>query len=358
MRTLLIYSLAIVIAVSTAFLFPEVFAGSEAGTDEEAPKNRSAPPPVLVATVVRAVISDKIEALGTVRANESVELTPNRADHISAIHFAGGEKVEADQLLVELNTEEERARLAEFEATRDELQLRFHRARDLLEEKLSSKEVFENVKAELAAANARVQRMHAAIVDSQIKAPFAGTLGLRNVSVGAYVNTQTVIATLDDLSIVKLDFTIPEAWLPAVRPGLPISAETDVWPERSFTGSVTSIDTRLDPTTRSATVRAEVPNRDGKLRPGMLLRIEVDKGELPVLQVPEEAVIPIGQDHFVLRVDDESIASRVKIVIGRRRVGVIEVREGLEVGDRVITQGSVRVRPGNAVDVVEELESR
>jgi membrane fusion protein (multidrug efflux system) len=358
LRTLLIYSLALATAlVSAAFLFPELVSSPQANDSSET-ETQAAPPPVVVATVVRAMISDKIEALGTVRANESVELTPNRADHIVAVHFTGGESVEAGQLLLELNCDEEQARLAEFAASRDELQLRFNRIQDLFEQRLSSKEELENIKAELAAANARVARMNAAIADSRIKAPFAGTLGLRNVSVGAYVGTSTIVTTLDDLSTVKLDFTIPEAWLPAVRPGLPIAAVTDVWPGRSFNGTVVSIDTRLDPTTRSATIRAEVPNRDGKLRPGMLLRVEVDKGEDPVLQVPEEAIIPIGQDHFVLRVGDDSIASRVKITIGRRRVGVVEVRSGLAVGDRVITQGSVRVRPGDPVRIVKLLESR
>jgi len=358
LRTLLVYSLALVsVAVAAAFVFPELL-GTAPQTQNKAEAAKSVPPPVVVATVVRAVISDKIEALGTVRANESVDLTPNHADHVVAIHFVDGQKVSANDLLLELNSAEERARLAEFQAARDELQLRFNRVQDLFEQRLSSKEEFENIKAELAAANARVTRMKAAVDDVQIRAPFAGTLGLRNVSLGAYVDTSTIVATLDDLSIVKLDFTIPEAWLPAVRPGQPIRAVTEVWPGESFSGVVKSINTRLDPHTRSATVRAELPNRDDKLRPGMLLRVEVDKGEAPVLQIPEEAVIPIGKQQFVFRVGEDSVANRVPIEIGRRRVGVLEVRSGLEAGDRVVTQGILRVQPGNPVDVVKVVDSR
>ena len=352
MRTFLVYLLALsAVATAAAFGFPELF--HAAAASGAAGGQNAAPPPVVVAPVQRLPFADTLEALGTVRANESVDLTPNRADHVAVIHFTDGQQVEAGQLLVELNVEEEKARLTESTAVRDELLLRRDRIRHLFEQKLTSQEEFENVKAVLAAAEARVISLQAAIADRNVRAPFAGSLGLRRVSVGAYVQPSTVIATLDDLSVVKLDFTIAETWLPSVRPKMAVTARSDTWPDATFTGVVTTIDTRLDPGTRSATVRAILPNGDRKLRPGMLLKVTVDRGEAAVLQIPEEALIPVGHKQFVMRVDEDDVAHKVEITLGRRRVGVVEVLEGLSEGDRVITEGIVRVRPAAKVKVVD-----
>ena len=162
-----------------------------------------------------------------------------------------------------------------------------------------------------------------------------------------------MITTLDDLSVVKLDFTIPETWLPSVEAGMTIRATSDAWVGEDFSGEVTNLETRLDPQTRSATVRARMPNPDGKLRPGMLLKVSIERGERPVLQVPESALIPIGEEHYVMRVDEASVVHRDAVRIGRRRVGAVEILDGLEAGHRVVVEGLVRVRPGSNVDVVK-----
>lgn len=352
MRSLLVYLLALAaIAAGVTLGFPYLFAAAAEDVDTE--QAESVAPPVVVAPVVRQPFVDRLEALGTVFANESVEITVNRADHVAALHFDDGQKVKKGQLLAEMNVLEEAARLTEAVAVRDEFLLNEKRQKDLFDRELASARAYEAAQAKLAAAEARVKSLQAAIDDRRIEAPFAGILGLRRVSVGAFLQPSTIITTLDDLSVVKLDFTIPEPWLAHVREGMEILARGDAWPGQEFKGHVTTIATRLDARTRSVIVRAKLPNPETRLRPGMLLKITINRGEAPVLQIPEEALIPIGDDNFVLRVDAEKIAERVAVKVGRRRVGRVEIVEGLKLGDSIVIEGIVRVRPGHAVIVVK-----
>ena len=149
-----------------------------------------------------------------------------------------------------------------------------------------------------------------------------------------------------------MDFTIPESWLRAVRVRQPIVSTTDAWPGEVFPGEVSAIDTQLDARTRSATVRAIVPNPERRILPGMLMRVTVDRGEAAVLQVPEDALVQKGDRHEVIVVGEDGIAQQVDVEIGRRRVGRVEVLSGVAEGDRVVVEGLVRVRPGNPVEVV------
>lgn len=345
MRTVLVYLIALG-AVAAAFLlgFPELFAS----TSKKAAGGRAArgAPAVIVARVVTAPLADTLQALGTVRANESVSITPNRADHIAVLHFEDGQVVRKGDLLVEMHASEEKAQLKEATAVRDDRRLSFRSAKELFDKNLTSGRDHDSAKALLEAAEARVSGLEAAIADRRITAPFAGVLGLRRVSVGAYVQPATVITTLDDLSVVKLDFTIPEAWLPQVKPGMAISARSVAWPGERFQGRVTTIDTRLDSRTRSVTFRALLPNPDHKLRPGMLLKVTVDRGAKSVLQVPEESLILSGDQHFVFCVDKTDTATRVPVAVGRRQVGTVEITKGLSEGDRVVIEGIVRVDEG------------
>jgi len=352
MRTVLVYLLAMAALAAAAILgYPELFSTSAAGAKSEA----GAPPrptPVVVGVVRMAPFIDSLDALGTVHANESVAIVANRADQVAAIHFTDGQQVAAGDLLLEMNSDEERALLAEAQAIRDERELSCKRATELYDQQLIALRERDAAQAQLAAAQARVIGLEAAIADREVRAPFAGTLGLRRVSVGAYLQSSTVITTLDDLTVVKLDFTIPETWLATIRPGMKIVARSDTWPGVEFPGEVTMIDTRLETSTRSATVRALVPNPDQALRPGMLLKVVVQRGEAPTLQVAEEALIPVAAQQFVLVVDANNHAHRVPVVIGRRRVGVVEVLEGVSEGDRVVVEGVARVRDDGPVDVV------
>lgn len=353
MRSLLIYLLVLAaLGAGLTLGFPEWF-GLGRGSSVKASGRSAGPAPVVTAIVRKSPFEDILEALGTVQANESVAITSNRADHVLKVFFEDGQRVEQGKLLVEMNAEEEKAELAEAQAVLDERRLSHTRVSELFEQKLNSARDYETSKALLSAAEARVKRLQAAISDRQIRAPFAGVLGLRRVSPGAYLQPNTVVTTLDDLSVVKVDFTIPETWLQQVAVGMPIVAESDAFDGEEFRGEVRTIVSRLDPRTRAATIRARLPNPELALRPGMLLKIKVRRDQQPVLQVPEEALIPVGKKNYVLRLDEAMVVERREVQVGRRRVGAVEILDGLSEEQKVVVGGILKARPGSKVQEVK-----
>ena len=242
--------------------------------------------------------------------------------------------------------------LSEAKAMLTEREAAHRRAVELNEQGIAPEREVQTSRALMNAARSRVETLEVAIRDHVVRAPFAGVLGLRRVSVGSLLQSSTVITTLDDLSVVKVDFTIPETWLSAVRVGQPVRARSDAWPGEVFAGEVSAIDTRLDRRTRSATIRAIVDNQALKLRPGMLLKVDVDRGEEPSRQIPEEALVQRGDRHFVYVVGDDAVAAEVEVEVGRRQVGKVEVLAGVQPGQRIVVEGLVRVRDGSEVEVV------
>ena len=313
-------------------------------------RRSSSKTPVILSRVLEAPFASSLQALGTALANESVRLTANRSDLVKAIHFEDGQRVEKDQLLVELETAEEESRLVEAKALLVERTAAYERAVELNQKGISPDSEVQAALAQMHAAKARVTTLSVTIGDHAVRAPFSGVLGWRRISVGTLLQATTEITTLDDLTVVKVDFTIPETWLSAVRLDQPLKALSDAWPGKTFRGKVTAIDTRLDPRTRSVTIRAVVENVDLMLRPGMLMKVEVDRGEKASLQVPEGALVQKGDKHFV--VADDDIARKIHVEVGRRRVGSVEVLSGLVAGQRVIVEGLVRVLDGSKVQVV------
>ena len=348
MRAFVAYLFA-VLAVCAGVWFG-YFAESDVAGKES--RRKSSKTPVILARVVDAPFSSTLSALGTAVANESVRLTANRSDLIKAIHFSDGQHVEKDALLLEMETSEEQSRLSEAKALLTEREAVHRRAVELREQGISPDSEVQTALAQMHAAKARVTTLEVTIRDHTVKAPFAGVLGLRRVSVGSLLQSSTVITTLDDLSVVKVDFTIPETWLSAVRVGQPVRALSDAWQGKVFVGKVAAIGTRLDPNTRSATIRAVVDNPELMLRPGMLMKVDVDRGEAPSRQVPEDALVQKGDKHFVFVVGEDSMARQVDVTVGRRRVGRVEVLDGLQAGQRVVVEGLVRVRDGTEVEVV------
>jgi membrane fusion protein, multidrug efflux system len=179
-----------------------------------------------------------------------------------------------------------------------------------------------------------------------IRAPFSGVLGFRTVSPGTLVQPNTPITTLDDISTIKLDFTVPETFIGQMTPGSVIRARSASYVDREFEGVVRTIGSRVDPITRAVAVRAHIENGDGALRPGMLLTVEVVTDRRTALVIPESAVFQIQNRAYVYRVGPDRIARETQIAIGGRRFGIVEVTGGLEEGDLVVSQGIIKLRDG------------
>ena len=292
----------------------------------------------------------EIEALGTAKANESIDVTAKVSNLVAVVHFDEGQQVAKGAVLVELDGEQARADLAIAEAALKESTSQYKRSRELYTTKVLSDAQIEQIEATFRSNEARVASARSRLSDTVIRAPFAGRVGLRRVSVGSLVNPGAVITTLDDTSRIKLDFTIPETYVAAISPGLEIKAQSPAYPGESFDGKVSSVDSRVDPNTRSVMVRAILPNEAGKLKPGMFLTVHLKRSESDVLLIPEEALVPEQGDVFVYVVADGKAVKR-RVQIGQRRVGAVQVTDGLVAGEIVVTEGTQKLREGADVQV-------
>lgn len=290
----------------------------------------------------------EIEAVGTARANEAVEVTSKASNTVTAIRFEEGDRVRKGEVLVELDSAEVRATLAEAEATLAESQNQFKRSRDLYTKQALSVSQLDLIEATLKANQARVDVAKARLADTIIRASFDGNTGFRRVSVGSLVSPGTVITTLDDATIIKLDFTVPETYIHVLEKNLLVQAATAGLPGREFHGKVTHLDSRVDPVSRSIAVRAELPNPKGELRPGMFMTVRLQGEVAPALLVPEGAIVP-EQGHVFVFVVEEGVALRREVKLGKRRPGEVEIVNGLKEHERVVVEGTQNLRDGLAV---------
>lgn len=290
----------------------------------------------------------QVEAVGTASANESVTITAKVTDTVSQVRFEDGDYVSAGDVLVELTNEEETALLAEAEANARDTRTQLDRLEDLLVQGSVPISQVDEARARHSAAIARYQSVVARLEDRLITAPFSGVLGFRQVSAGTLITPGTPITTLDDVSIIKLDFSIPEIHLSLLQPGQLIEAESPAYPGSAFSATVKTIGSRVDPVTRAAVVRAHIENGDMRLRPGMLLTARLTTSERDVLMIPETALIQRGAEVLVFTVAEDAARAR-QIVHGVRDAGWVEVLDGLTEGELVITDGLIKVRDGSPV---------
>ncbi len=315
---------------------------------------RKAAPSVEVTPVAFHRFVDRIEALGTARAVESVTLTAQVTETVARIHFDDGQVVRKGTVLVELDHAEEDAQLAEARAQLQEAERQLKRIRELVARGNATEAALDQQLRDVAQARARVAQVQARIATRIIRAPFDGVLGLRQVSVGALVTPGTVITTIDDITPILLDFSVPERFLSALAVGQDIRARAAAFPDRLFSGRITAIAPRVDPVTRAVTVRAELPNEDQLLRPGMLLEVAVIGRSRRALAVPEEALLLIGRQHYVYVIRPDGTAERRRVTIGQRLPGIVEIAAGLQPAEKVVVAGILRLRPGVKVHILKE----
>lgn len=304
-------------------------------------------PPATVSTLqVRPVRwSDELKALGTANARESVTITASVSQTIASVEFDSGQYVKKGQALVTLVQGQQAANVAQAQAQLRNAEQLYERNRKLADQQLISRADLDTQRSALEAARAQVATQRATVADRVIRAPFSGVLGLRLVSAGSLITPGTPITTLDDVSLIKLDFTFPESALSQLAVGQRVNARSEAWPE-TFVGTVASIDSRVDPVSRAITVRAEIPNPDGRLRPGMLLDVGLERAARDTLAIPELALQQNGTVSSVYRVEPGNQVKEVPVKIGSRRFGEVEIVSGLKPGDRIVVEGTVKLRDG------------
>lgn len=319
-------------------------------------QNASQTIPIVVAPVEgQDNFGDTLEALGTTRANESVEITANVTEFVREIRFEDGDMVRKGDLLVVLEKDQEEAALKSAKALRAERKASFSRAQELVQQQALSTATLEERDALLQQIEGTIEGIEAQLRDRVIRAPFDGVLGLRQISPGSLVRPGDLITTIDDLKWIKIDFDAPSVFLQALRPGLTIHGRVDAYPGELFTGTISTIASRVDPVTRTISVRAIMPNEDGRLLPGLLMSIELIKNPRKSLLIPEGAILQRGTQSFayvIERREGASIAEEKRVQMGARIPGKVEITSGLVEGDQVIVHGLMQVRPGQAVEII------
>ncbi|MCH4565145.1 efflux RND transporter periplasmic adaptor subunit [Halomonas sp. EGI 63088] len=298
--------------------------------------------------------SDPLEALGTLRADESVTLSATVTEIIAEVNFRDGEVVEAGQLLVRLEDGEEQAQLRVTQALRDERRNAVERLTQLQSRNMAPRADVEDAQAQLRQVQAEIQALEARLANYRLRAPFGGRVGFRNVSSGALVTPGTELVTLDKLDVMKLDFSVPEVYLALLEPGLRLTARSVAFPDETFEGEVASVGSRVDPVSRSIAVRAELANPELRLRPGMLMEVVLQRSPREAVVVPESVLLPSGDRQFVLVIDEDdgNRLERREVRVGERRTGQVEILEGLAPGMLVVAHGVQRVQEGDRVELI------
>ncbi|OFC72036.1 efflux RND transporter periplasmic adaptor subunit [Alteromonas confluentis] len=312
--------------------------------------------PVRAESVVLQTFPVTIEALGTANANESVTITAQQTDRVREVKFDDGDHVKVNQLLVQLSNEEELARVVELEANIDEAQRQFERVVNLAKTRAASQQILDEQQARVKALTAQLDVAKAQLSELEIRAPFSGVLGIRNVSVGSLVQPGEIITTLDDISVIKVDFSVAEGQLASLSPGQRVFARSVAYPGETFEGEISTIDSRIDPVSRSVLVRGLIKNNPTRLRPGMLLQITLEKQVLETLVIPEKALVPIQDKQFVFVIDGDVVHQR-EVIIGERKPGIVQIVDGLSEGERIVTEGTLRVQQNSKVRVLDPLNA-
>ncbi|MEL6245137.1 MAG: efflux RND transporter periplasmic adaptor subunit [Pseudomonadota bacterium] len=318
---------------------------------------RGGPAAVFVTDVEEQQFSTRIEALGTLEPKERAELRLNAADRVTAVFFDDGQRVVQGKTLLSLAQREQVALVEAADARADEARRQLERVTRLAAENAVSQSELDEARRNASGAEAELRAVQSRQRDRVLVAPFDGVLGFRNVSVGSYVGPGDVVATLIDDSEMRLEFSVPSIFLTAVSPGSQIDAKTDDLPGEIFSGQVTSIDNAIDPVTRAVRVRATLPNPDRILKAGMFMTVDLTARPRMGIAIPEKAIEPRGPSSFVYVVDDSEtppVARRTQVELGLRQGATVEVLSGLDVGERVVTEGLIRVRDNGPLAIKDE----
>ena len=313
---------------------------------------------VVAVKASREPIVEQLRVVGTVLANETVDLKPEIDGRVVALHFEEGQRVKEGQLLLELNAGQTEAMLAEAEANQRLAQSKWDRAQELLKNRTMSNQEADEARAQFDMAGAKVSQMREHLRDLKITAPFGGLIGSRRISPGQVVSKDTVIATLSDTDPVKIEGNVPERYLALAKEGAKFQLSIAAFPGEKFNGEVYFVAPQLDAVNRTALIKAKVPNPDLRLKPGMFasaelaLRIKED-----AIVIPEASLMPQGERFAIIVVDSEMTAQMRPVKPGIRSAGRVEILEGVKEGETVVVEGWQKTRPGGKVTFAPEEKS-
>ncbi|MDA7948371.1 MAG: efflux RND transporter periplasmic adaptor subunit [Hyphomicrobiaceae bacterium] len=309
---------------------------------------------VEVATVKMGTVRDRIDAVGTTEAIKAVNIVPLVSGRVEEINFSPGEKVKAKTALVRLNDAVASAQEQETRAEMERAKFDNDRAQALLGSRAAvSKATAEEREAAFQIAKARHEAALDALEERTIDAPFDGTVGFKNVDIGDYVSAGTVLTTLDDLSTIEIEFSVPEIYYGSVKEGMEVTAQTLAFGKTRFRGKISQVDTRIDPISRSFRIKAEIPNENSEIPTGMFMNVRVTLEKREAIKIPQEALVFQGEETLVY-LDKDNVALQHPVTLGLRLTKNVEVTDGLSVGDRIVVKGIQNLRNGAPIRVVTD----
>ncbi|WP_177203509.1 efflux RND transporter periplasmic adaptor subunit [Marinospirillum celere] len=309
---------------------------------------------VTLAEVEAMTISERLYATGSLQARYSSEIRTQVSGRITQLNLEDGQFVEAGDLLVQLDDREPQARLMQAEVNLREAQRQLDRYQRLVATQSISQDQLDAQQASVDTARAQLQALHAEIEHYAIKAPYSGFLGEHDLTPGMLLDAGQTLTTLDDLSQMRVDFSLSERHLSRVAPGQQLLAKVAAWPDQEFRGELTFLGTRIDSSTRNLQIRGRINNPDQKLRPGMLATLTLETAPRMTLMVPARSLSYEGSNKFVFMVNADKQVVRRPVEVGLTRATQIEILSGLKAGDQIIDQGVVKVREGTAVRIVDQ----
>lgn len=326
----------------------------EKGPEADGPGGGGRAPAVSQVVAAQRPFIDRIEVLGVAKGRQSVTITSDAAELVTAVRFRDGQAVSRGQVLVELKANEQDAGVQEARARLNQAQRDYDRWKTLADRGIAPKATVEQYRAALETARASLNAAQARKLDRTIRAPFSGVVGLSDVAPGALIAPGSPIVSLDDLSVIRVDFDVPDRYLPLLRPGSPISARPDAYPDVVMNGRVAELDTRINTQTRAIRARAEFANGGRLIKPGMMVRVSLEHGARVGVAVPEPAVQYEGDQAYVFLIAQGErglTAKKTPVVTGVNDAGFVEIRVGLKPGDRVVADGLNRVQDGRPVTI-------
>ena len=327
---------------------PSMAAGSVVSAP---PKGAAAAIAVEAVKVTLQPMPQSITAVGSLRSDESITVRPEVAGRISEILFKEGERVPRGATLVRLDPSVNQAEVQQGRANLKLAKSKYDRAVDLAKSNFISGQARDEAENNLRVAEAGLQLAEAKLAKMEIKAPFSGIIGLRVVSIGDYAKEGSDIVNLESIDPLKVDFRVPEIYLKQIQVGQTLNVALDAMPGKTFDGKVFAVNPLVDAAGRAIVIRAVVRNPDTSLRPGMFARVRLFTRDLQdALVIPEQAIVPQGDEQFVFKVIDGR-AVRVKVQVGQRRDGKVEIVKGVDATDMIVTAGHLKIRDGVPVTI-------
>ena len=348
-RIVLIVILLVAVAAAGGYWWKTRQAAKDAATAASAPPAGGFSVPVEASPVETGSIDLVIPAVGTLRSNESIEVAPEIPGRLAEILVQEGQKIEEGTVIARLDQSVYRAELQQAQSGLELAKADVERYKKMRAGEVASEQAMQRANAALSDNLARISLAEANMAKTELRAPFDGVLGLRRVSLGDYLDAGDVIINLEQVDPLKVDFRVPEIYYTTVKLGQTIKLEIDALPGETFEGTIYAMDPLIDAGGRSIVLRAHVPNSLDKLRPGLFARVSLVYDTHPnALLVPESAIVPFGSQKFVFRVVDGK-AAQTQVKVGEYVNGKVEVLEGLQAGELVVTAGQLKIADGMGV---------